>query len=368
MENALDHGVIGDGVTDDTVAIQTLLDNYFDVYFPNGTYLISDHDSDTVCVQVKESNYIRGAGNSTIFKAVASSGAHVFNIDSRTNVVLEDFTIDGNENGSAHGVRGEGCIDLVLRNLNIIDVGGYGVGLQQEVFERCLLDSLYIKNSGGDGIDLKNEGDSNRAVIITNCVVDNPGTGSGTTEAGFDFRGVVLASNLTVLGLSGDRMGIRFRETGVPSVGVGAHYSSLNGFYIEGTGETSIGVYIPGDYVKVNGGTILGDVFKGVSVNGAHNIVQAVIARDADTGFELSENATYSIINGCEVRNGGLGFKIQADRVRIVNNLANGCTGAGIEITSLSDKALIDGNIFISNGASNIKNGTNTLAGSNIGY
>ena len=39
-ESVKNHGVMGDGVTDDTTAIQYVLDNYDDVYFPNGVYLV----------------------------------------------------------------------------------------------------------------------------------------------------------------------------------------------------------------------------------------------------------------------------------------------------------------------------------------
>lgn len=42
--NVKDHGVVGDGVTDDTAAIQDLIDNNPQrvIYFPTGTYLISE--------------------------------------------------------------------------------------------------------------------------------------------------------------------------------------------------------------------------------------------------------------------------------------------------------------------------------------
>ena len=39
--NVKDHGAVGDGVTDDTVAIQAALDYGFNIKFPIGNYLIS---------------------------------------------------------------------------------------------------------------------------------------------------------------------------------------------------------------------------------------------------------------------------------------------------------------------------------------
>lgn len=60
--NAKNYGVKGDGITDDTNAINSVLTSHRSVYFPNGTYIFKG------TINVPNNTKIVGNGNSTIFK------------------------------------------------------------------------------------------------------------------------------------------------------------------------------------------------------------------------------------------------------------------------------------------------------------
>lgn len=66
--NAADFGVTGDGVTDDSDAIQAALDaaEGYDLYFPAGTYLFSK------TLNIKSGTHVHGAGEATLFQLADS--------------------------------------------------------------------------------------------------------------------------------------------------------------------------------------------------------------------------------------------------------------------------------------------------------
>lgn len=59
-ENAKLHGVVGDGVTDDTAALQQVLNDYAWVYLPEGTYIVSN------TITLPNNHILCGTRNSTI--------------------------------------------------------------------------------------------------------------------------------------------------------------------------------------------------------------------------------------------------------------------------------------------------------------
>jgi hypothetical protein len=109
-----DSGAVGDGVTDDTAAIQATIDAVFTagggvIYAPAGTYLVS------APVAIKDKCLLRGAGHATVFKAAAGHNAETISIRAvyPVNKVFDagvmDLAIDGNSaNNTYAGVTDAG--------------------------------------------------------------------------------------------------------------------------------------------------------------------------------------------------------------------------------------------------------------------
>ena len=85
-----DYGAIGDGLSDDTAAVQAAATAGGMVYFPAGTYLVS-------AVTMSTSATFTGVGKLSIIKQIAATVAHMLTVSgTSTRVVMQNITIDGN--------------------------------------------------------------------------------------------------------------------------------------------------------------------------------------------------------------------------------------------------------------------------------
>ena len=155
-----DFGAVGDGVADDTAAIQGALDSGAGrVYFPSGTYLVKDATNTfNANVLVVPSNVtLCGDGASSIIKLGAhTTTAHrVLKIESKTNVVIRDLCIDGDKTNQTGAADEQSHCVFVYDSTNV-------------TVQNCIL-----KNAQGDGIywgGATNPGSTN--VLIDGCKFD----------------------------------------------------------------------------------------------------------------------------------------------------------------------------------------------------
>jgi len=90
-----DFGAVGDGVTDDTAAIQAALTASSVVYMPKGTYLIGS------AINMPSQTRLYGDGIDRTTVRATAAGARITNAVARhDNIRLEDFTLDGNNVGT----------------------------------------------------------------------------------------------------------------------------------------------------------------------------------------------------------------------------------------------------------------------------
>jgi polygalacturonase len=144
-ENVRDHGAVGDGVTDDGDAIQAAIDagaaNGRAVYFPTGTYLISQQ------LNLHTGTVLEGAGRTSIIKLVGGYTENIdmiatANGDGTHDVTIRRLVVDGNkENISTEATW---TIDTApwTTCLHLLDV------------TNLVLEDLLIKNSTIEGVYL----------------------------------------------------------------------------------------------------------------------------------------------------------------------------------------------------------------------
>lgn len=126
-----DYGAAGDGVTDDTAAVQAAVTAGPIVYFPPGTYLVGR-------ILVPSNRTLCGAGFSSVLKLKASSNSALL-VNStwgvgNTNIHIHDLKLDGNKAnntysavGATHAVAFLYCTRSSVRRCWIVDTDLDGV-------------------------------------------------------------------------------------------------------------------------------------------------------------------------------------------------------------------------------------------------
>jgi hypothetical protein len=152
------YGAKGDGVTDDTAAIQAAVNASDGVFFPTGTYLVSS------AINLKTNSNVFGEGASSVILytgTAASQGALYVNSGSATafvdNVTIRDLKVLGR-------------VSTLGFNEFIHNISLSGV-------RNCLIERCVIEGFRGDGIyigsgDVAGQERHNINVTIRDCVID----------------------------------------------------------------------------------------------------------------------------------------------------------------------------------------------------
>jgi hypothetical protein len=381
-----DFGAVGDGVTDDTAAIQTAVDAVGtagggDVYLPPGTYLLSNGNPGAASWDNKRAIWLRhdnvgivGAGRSTKLKLANSAGAHLVKIGQRAggSVVakgcsVRNLAIDGNranqvipndtDNHNGGIDVSSGCSETTLSNLYIHDTMYYGIGFQRDNFYNCVIEDIEIENTGGDGIDCKDDFDTGTGNVLRRVSVRNHGLISGLSigQAAVDLRSGWHAEDIDVAGMAGPVAlnGIRlqngaagatptqptrvskFRVAGINaanSVGVRVitRYSSISDGYVkacaDGYSLSNPDIRFTNLIAELNtvGFRLWQDSAAGVESDTA--CMMGLVARSNSQAGIVYDSVDEVTVLGADVRGNGIGHDIRLGSANI-KILGGSCTG-----------------------------------------
>lgn len=237
-------GAKGDGVTDDTNAINNCIAAVAAlgggvVYFPPGTYLVKFQGSallgadKEIAITVQSNNiHLVGAGigcvqikqmNGAIRAHVVKFGTRVGTPVIVSGCSIRGVTIDGNNtnltspNPSPDEKNGD-CINvsssaerITIKNVVCKNAGHYGIGMQRAAFKDCLIEDVVITDCNGDGIDWKidvNAASRNNRII--NATVLRFGLNTALSpQAGLDVRNGVSVYGAYVGEYANDEAGLR---------------------------------------------------------------------------------------------------------------------------------------------------------------
>lgn len=170
--NVKDFGAVGDGITDDTAAIQAAIDaanaaGGGEVYLPEGTWIVSnDGDPAHGCLMMKSNVQLNGDGMGlTVVKVADGSDGKITGVirsaygEETHDFGVSNLTIDGNRdnttgkidgwfNGYAPDGTGQDS-NVTLDSVEIKDCSGYGFDPHEQTVNMVIRNSV----SHGNGLD-----------------------------------------------------------------------------------------------------------------------------------------------------------------------------------------------------------------------
>lgn len=243
--NVRDFGAVGDGVTDDTAAIQAALN----AACPNGTVVFPSPSASYLhSAALVPPSYCTLVGSSAVIKAKSGTSDQVmgFTISGKTRITLQGLIYDGNRTGrtagggpTAFGIFIANSSNITLRDLIVQNSLWDGIELaytnNADATTRAsqiLLDNIIVTNSSRNGLTV----DGAKDVTCLNSQFN--GSDTNSPRAGIDveadnatiFNESVWFLNCEANGNVGN--GLTFAQFTKTSGAIGGRYSGNNGFGI----------------------------------------------------------------------------------------------------------------------------------------
>lgn len=352
--NVLDYGAVGDGVADDTTAIQSAVNaaqaTGQSVYLPAGTYLVTSVNG-AGAINISAGIEMFGDGSGTIIKLKTGATGFViygYNVSVFSGLYLHDFTVDGNNVATAQLDVGLiqilNASDFVLDNLTVKNgtravapagINGIAIAdtagnvtsgtVQNCVVENCskgllnwtsnarngLIQGNILRNAVGNGLapGLQINGGQN-VKVIGNSIYGNEGSGIliGTDGAGNAPRFPVIIGNHIYGNGTGSVEGSGIRLGRAFGSNFGRVIISNNHIYENGVNVLDHGIVLNNDAnVSVTGNYIYKNKLGAISLGGAVNAFEDVLIEgntfDSNNQANLSSvGIIYAIGNVSEVK------------------------------------------------------------------
>ncbi len=304
--SVVDFGAVGNGVTDDRVAIQRCIDVVYAagggvVYLPAGTYVVSEFSTLSYCLLLKHNVTLEGESRDTaIIKLKASANASVRLIytnylqPTHHNQTVRNLTLDGNKSAQTASEHRHGLMAAYDTT---------GLTIENVKAQNCTGDGLYLHNS------------TNAVVRNVYCTLND--------RNGFTMGGAVFYPLVTGSTFVGNAVQQVDSEPPTDSLIVGAQ---IVGNVIDGRAST--------DYALTCGGNYDSDL-------------------NLSYGYEIRANMIYGPVYfaGCR------------DSVLAGNQIINHTLKAAVEIYRSCHRIRVEGNGRIENTNAAMVNGVVYLQG-----
>jgi parallel beta-helix repeat protein len=310
LKTVKDYGAVGDGVTDDTVAIQAALNASHDVFIPAGTYKINGDSAFTGggkdCVDggiaPRSDSRIVLAPDATLKAKANSTGNYcVLRIKGVSNVTVTGGTIDGNR-AAGTGPGGSQY--------------GYAIGIVGST--NIVIDSMLLKNAWGDGIVTDNTRVPDPVVTTANVLINNVVSDNNRRQGLSILNGTdILVQNSVFSNSNGvaPQDGIDIEPGGdtnfakrITIIGCNAKNNAGHGINVQGT---STGVNV--EDINLTGNTVTSNSLNGINLytaSGGVNLTGNTARSNTQDGFHLEIASNVNLTGNHATSNTGDGFSL----------------------------------------------------------
>jgi len=321
--------VTGDGITDDTIAINAMLQyaklkNIKTIYFPKGTYIIDGTSAPAYF-------YHNGGIVIDFSVGIILHQEAIIQVKTSSEDGYNCFTVRNVENVSIRGgsIRGE-------RDTHVGVTGEFGFGIYGRDAKNITIENVNITNFWGDGIifdaGVTNFGESCENIIIKDCIVDSNRRNGITISDGIKFR--IINNNITNTDGTAPKSGIDIE--GNANTIINDCIIQNNYFNGNTTSDITIsnktnGLKITDNYTLTSG--------RGINISPISvNVVDTIISRNVIVGIA-------SAILGIEINpTAGKGITIENN---IIQNILCTDYGAAIEVTTdIKNTHILNNNIY----------------------
>ena len=367
--NVQNFGAKGDGVTDDTAAIQQAIDAAAaagggQVYVPPGTYIVTggEEPSDG-CLMLKSNVYMYGDGMGVSnIKVADGSDTKITGIirsaygEETHDFGLSNLTIDGNRDNTTGKIDGwfNGFIpgqegydsNVTLDGVEIKDCSGYGFDPHEQTVNMVIKNSV----SHGNGLDGFVADFLSNSTFENNVAYDNDRHGFNVVTSTHDFT----LSNNVAYGNGGGGIVVQRGSENIPSPG----NITITGGEVYGNGAEGVLIKLSSD-VTLSGVDIHDNQSAGVRIYGSNNV-------DV-TNNTLSNNAVGGavpeiIIQSYDDTNGVSGKYFNGSDNTIQGNTINGSALSTYGVAERNEDGT-DRNAIIGNTISHTSKGDTLLYG-----
>lgn len=287
--NVRSYGALGDGIADDTSALQSAVNvavsSRKPLFIPPGTYTISS----SISIPAGEGLTIQGSGWQSSIKLKANSDCFIFTMTGAdTRMVMRDLELDGNcleqgITGTSGGIDGFGAVACLFENLHFVgcrDDGLFLRGMTGGAFGHnnrivgCLFDESMASLGPGRGIQMDSSDENQIEFCDFEFLGGSGGAGFSTAVAILDRAGTQFIDNCNFVGgATNNCKGVRIQDCSSTKI------SNCN---FDGTAGDSI--FIAGSQNVIVGNTIFspGEVGTAGEASGIHtewaatqNLIQA---------------------------------------------------------------------------------------------
>jgi Pectate lyase superfamily protein/Right handed beta helix region len=348
-------GAVGDGVTDDTAAINAALATGKVVFLPPGIYLIS-----ASLVMTLNGTVIRGSGIglTTIFCANAADFQRAISATALTNVAVRDLTVDLNQGGRS------GALSVALVGIGFEDC------VESSVVN-CLVKNGLGHTTLGSGVGINFGGANTRRGLIRGCIIRDCGVAGKASDAVYTKGQQNLIVGCIALNCNDTAFVIENSDhSGIIGCTVrgcasgGAITAAVTGTY---TGNYIDGLTIYDWSASVSGGLQLG-ALSGIANLSNTTVSNVIMERVAGSGPAINVKQEGGLTDVVLIRNcriNGSGTAQQGILIRGTNVTVTGChidnVGSRcIQVEVQSSSVLIANNFLRTSAVSELISGTDT--------